>query len=199
MRAFLTVKLIFSLWIIAGCTTAVKTQPQANPVAEYNVPSAEAVKVTYLFSLENLDKNPLLVKSVENGYSTSAGAHKITIKKNSFLNGKAAKSFLLNRRTYLHQAYSTLIAPYFGTVQADAECMKYVNLSGELKQQAGHDDIMMAFVANQQEQLVDCYSEKPSHTVKYYLHRCKKTNSVYEVKLINRIGAAEPSLSISCN
>jgi hypothetical protein len=199
MRVFLTVNFILSLFLIAGCTTAGEPQSQTAPVAEYNVPSAEAVKTTYFFSLENLNKNPMLTKSGDNSYVASNGEHKISVSRNPFESATAAKSFLLNRRTYLHQAYSTLIAPYFGTVQADADCMKHVNVTGELKQQAGVDFIMMSFVANPKEQLVDCYSEKPSHTVKYYLYSCKKTNAVFEVKLLNRIGAKEPVVYTSCN
>lgn len=165
----------------------------------FNKVSDEQVKQSYFISLANLGQNPLFEKSADSTFQAASGQHKVIVKTNPFQNKKAAQAFLLGRRTYLHQAYSTLIAPYFGVVNADPECMKLVNVAGDLKKSKDSEQVSLTFAASESGQLVDCYSEKPQSTVKYLLKLCYKNNSVYEVKVLNKIGAVEPDVSAECN
>lgn len=192
--------MVYPLFYLLAVTlmTASCTSPNKSAQPVYNSPSNEQVKIHYLITLTRLEDNPLF-KKVDKVFVSERGLHEITVKSTPFENKKAAQTFLLNRRTYLHQAYSTLVAPYYGVVNADPECMKLVNVSGELKKDDESETVELAFVADETGNLTDCYSEKPFSTVKYFLKYCYKAAAVYEVKLKNRIGDAEPALSLSCN
>ncbi len=192
MRFLLTLYLA----VLIGCATPSATVSKNK--AEYNVSSVEQVKLDYLISLTKLDQNSTFKKETDSSYSAASGAHKISIAEKRFKSKKEAMTFLYTRRTYLHQAFSTLIAPYYGIVQANAECMKLVDVKGDLKKFGKDEYVSMSFGANRSEQLVDCHSEMPAYSVKYTLYLCHQINSVFEVKVLNQIGSEGPGLHITC-
>lgn len=191
---FVVAPALFALCIV-GCASSDQGKALS---AQYNVQTDEKAKQHYFISLNKLNQNPLF-SSVDGALSATSGQHTITVKTHKFSDRKSAESFLLSRRTYLHQAYSTLIAPYFGVVNANAECMKLVDVTGEIQKQADSQSIALAFVADQSGRLMDCYSEKPANTVNYFLKYCYKQQSVFEVKLTNQIGAVKPTVTLECN
>jgi len=189
-------KVVAAALILVLMTACASFKKPSDPV--YDVRSNEEVKLHYFISLSKINENPQFTK-VNDTYSAGSGQHTLSVKSHLFPDRKSAEAFLLSRRTYLHQAYSTLVAPYFGVVNANPECMKMVDVSGNILKEPDSESMALSFVADESGNLMDCYSGSPSKTVKYFLKHCYKTNSVFEVKLVNRVGTANPAVNLVCD
>jgi hypothetical protein len=156
-------------------------------------------QVTYFIKLNEIDKNDNFHLTSSDEYILKNSNFKISISKIKIKNKVEGKKHILNKRMILNQSYSVLIAPYFGLVEADQDCMRLVDVKGESsKKDKSIEVTKMKFAVNENEQLIDCNVDKPVGTATYFLVSCQDYKSVYEIKIFSKIGEREPDLELRC-
>jgi hypothetical protein len=133
-----------------------------------------------------------------NGLDKQGVAYNLKVILHPVTNKSEGLKYIFNRRMLLHQNFQNEIAPYFGVITLNQDCLKLVDTKGDLIEPNKNESYTkLSFAAKSDYTLFDCASDQFSTTLTYYFHYCANKKTVYETRFSKKI-AADVGLNISC-
>lgn len=185
--------------MINSCITSNVSQPIAT--APSGVAEADfVVPLNLSLKLSQIQNSPDFTKTDADlfKYSRVSGVD-LKIYRYNFLSLKDAEFFVQNRKLRLHQSFQNNIAPYFGVVELNQNCLKQARLEAiDQKIDSDTTKFFMEFPVTNRRVVSDCVRDNASDIIHYEFYLCLKKNQVYELRTYRELTDSVPHFQISC-
>ena len=135
----------------------------------------------------------------EDRYKLKAEDSDIRVLRYKFKTGPEALTYLMNRRMLLHRSFQDDVAPYFGLIKSEQECLAMVDIKADIKSDLpGAEYFFMQLPINRNNVVLDCHQKEIWGLASYYFFHCTDSHDVFEVRY-NRPRDVRPRpLNVTC-
>ena len=179
--------LLFFISTLVSCSHHEKSKPNISPIVG-----------DVFVQLSQLGEDQRLTENEQGWYVLQGENFDIKIIRHEFADKNESLKYIFNRRLLLHRNFQNEIAPYFGVIQLNQDCLKSVDTKGEMQENAVGDAwTKLSFPAKNDYSLYDCSSDLFKAVTTYYFHYCKAQNKVYETRFSKKLESTD-SVKLSC-